>query len=456
MGIVEILIITAMLLLNGTFAAYELALASISIQRLRVLADEKRRGARTALAMKSRMEASMAVAQVGVTVVAAVAAAIGGANATEHIAPSLQKTFGWSGTTAHVMSIICVVIPLSGITIFVGELLPKIFAIRNHELVCLKLSPPMRIFAAVVYPLVWVLEWLTKRTIAVIEAFLPKRNADSRRIALMELRAQVNLLRAGKVIGEQEEQIIIRASRLSVLTVAEILLPADDIIYLEADAPLSRSVVTAHLDLHTRFPVAEAPGDVQSIIGYVNFKEMVLLAKTHPGNPSLREIVRPMISLAPQLPVSTALRMMMAEHLHLALVRDSAGTIQGMITQEDIFEELVGDIQDEFDRLPRYIVPSGRQFVVGGGTTLARIRAELNRPELASSRSPGTTVNAWLTDHIGDRIKGGDTLSIDGIGILIRKVRRHQVAEALLDPTSTTPPVATAENMQTAMKPSHS
>src|SRR5262249_8606310 len=120
------------------------------------------------------------------------------------------------------------------------------------------------------------------------------------------------------------------------------------------------------------------------------------------------------------------------------------------------FEQLVGDIQDEFDRLPRYIVPSGRQFVVGGGTTLARIRAELNRPELASHRSPGTTVNTWLTDHIGDRIKGGDTLTVDGIGILIRKVRRHQVAEALLDPTSTSPPVATVAEMQvSAPKPHH-
>jgi len=291
------------------------------------------------------------------------------------------------------------------------------------------------VFAAVVYPVVWVFESATKRIVAVVESMMPKKQADASKTALQDLRTQVQLMRAGRMIGEQEEQIILRAARLSSLTVGDIMLESEDIVSLHVDAPLTRSLVAAHLDLHTRFPVTEQPGDIQTIIGYINFKEMVLLAKTHPQNPSLREIVRPLISLSGNLPVSTALRMMMAEHLHLALARDSSGKVIGMLTQEDIFETLVGDIQDEFDRLPRYVSPAGRQFVVGGGTSLQRLRDVLAKPMLGQELAGTTTLNSWLKGMRGARLRGGDTMNVDGITILVRKVRRHQVAEALIDPT---------------------
>src|SRR5262249_12803129 len=157
-------------------------------------------------------------------------------------------------------------------------------------------------------------------------------------------------------------RIILQASRLSTMKVKDIMMPDDDIVMVVADAPLSENLIIAHMDLHTRFPVATKKGDPQSIIGYVTFKDMVLLAKTHPGNPVIREIARHIISLPEDIALSEALRRMITEHHHLALVRDQAGKLAGMITQEDIFEELVGDIQDEFDRLPRHVSQAGHQL----------------------------------------------------------------------------------------------
>ena len=107
----------------------------------------------------------------------------------------------------------------------------------------------------------------------------------------------MNLLRASQAIGVQEERIILQASRLSTMKVEDIMMPEDDIVMVVADAPLSENLVIAHMDLHTRFPVTTRKGDPQVIIGYVTFKDMVLLAKTHPGNPVIREIVRQIISL---------------------------------------------------------------------------------------------------------------------------------------------------------------
>jgi len=433
MSLTVVLTIVAMLLLNGVFAAYELALASVRVDRLRVLADRKRRGAAIALRMKNRMEGSLAVVQLGITLVGAVAAATGGASIDDTLAPQLDKLPGISTHIAGVLALILFVIPLAAFTIVVGELIPKVLAIKNAEWVCTTLSPVIWAFALVVYPAVLLFEWLTMSFVRLVERVLPNKT-DDHQMHLHELRAQVNLLRASQVIGMQEERIILQASRLSAMKVNDIMMPVEDIVMVVADASLSENLVIAHMDLHTRFPVTVKKGDPQAIIGYVTFKDMVLLAKTHPGNPVIREIVRHIISVPEELTLSDALRRMTLEHHHLALVRDKEGAIAGMIAQEDIFEELVGDIQDEFDRLPRHISPAGHQLVVGGGVPIGQLREALKRPDLGGDLPPNTTLNDWLNHDREDALRGGDMVVVDRIWSQVRKVRRRRITEALLDP----------------------
>src|SRR5262245_52571616 len=133
---------------NALFAAYEIALASASVARLKALADENRKGARAALFMKQNMEASLAVVQLGITLVGAIAAATGGAGAEENISPWLQK-MGFSNGVADFLSVTLVVLPLSAVTIVVGELIPKVFALKRKDWVCLQLSPGMRLLSKV-------------------------------------------------------------------------------------------------------------------------------------------------------------------------------------------------------------------------------------------------------------------------------------------------------------------
>jgi putative hemolysin len=166
----------------------------------------------------------------------------------------------------------------------------------------------------------------------------------------------------------------------------------------------------------------------------VTFKDMVLLAKTHPGNPVIREIVRTSISVSEEMSLSDALRRMTNEHHHLALVRGADGKVAGMITQEDIFEELVGDIQDEFDRLPRHISPAGHQLVVGGGVQLGQLREVLQRPDVGGDLPAATTVNDWLNHGREEPLRGGDMVVVDRVWSQVRKVRRRRITEALLDP----------------------
>lgn len=429
---IELIVVALMVCVNAVFAAYEIALASVTVARLQLLDSHKRVGAAAALYMKVEIEKSLAVVQLGITLVGLVAGAAGGASASDDIAPMLQS-LGFSPAVANVMAIVLIVLPLTAVTIVGGELLPKLFALRNKEWVCLRLSPPMKMFARSVWPIVWALETSASGLMDLSEKFwTPAPHADSRSEAaeLQELKAITNLARASRLIGAREENIILGATRLASRALREIMLPAEHIRMLIADSGLADSLVSAHLDLHTRFPVTEKPGDPQRIIGYVTFKDIVSMMKLSPDIPSLRGILRQILSLQESMPIAEAMERLLREHTHIALVKDAAGVIRGMITLEDIVEEMIGDIQDEHDLLPTHCVRAGDGWVAGGGISLLRLK-ELTGIEL-TSESTHHNLSGWVLEKLGTTPEGGEVISTDNVTILVRKVRRQRVLEAAL------------------------
>jgi putative hemolysin len=139
-----------------------------------------------------------------------------------------------------------------------------------------------------------------------------------------------------------------------------------------------------------------------------------------------------MLNVSPDISIGAAFTRMMQEHVHLALVRDSQDNVHGLITLEDILEELVGDIQDEFDRMPRHITPSGNQWVVGGGAMLSRFIQVTGWASLGQDTTGDLPFTDWLKRYHAKPFKGGDIVSADGLRVLIRKVRRQKVLEALV------------------------
>jgi putative hemolysin len=432
---IELLVMAVMVAVNSVFAAYEIALASIGLARLDTLANQHRRGAAAALRMRNNMEASLAVVQLGITLVGAIAAATGGAGAEEMIEPTLL-TLGVPGTLAQFGAIVLVVIPLTVVTIIFGELVPKIFALRHKEWVCLKLSPFMEWFAYCTWPAVWFFETSVDLIMRWGSRLQPKpagAAGHSEEAALQELRAIAALARMSRLIGAREEGIIVNAARLSNLPIRRIMLPAEYISTLNLNSELGDALIAAHHDMHTRFPVCEKDGDPQTIIGYVNFKDIVACMRISPHEPSIRAIVRPLSTLQAEQSVASALEQLIREHHHIALVKDANAQVVGMVTLEDIIEELVGEIHDEYDRLPAHVVPTGHGWIVGGNLPLARLADVIGSPlEMEAGMLPTDALNAWIARRLGRPARPGDTVRSDGWQLVVRKVRRQAVVEAFV------------------------
>jgi len=156
-----------------------------------------------------------------------------------------------------------------------------------------------------------------------------------------------------------------------------------------------------------------------------------MMRLTRGEEPTLRSILRPFAYLADSTPITASLERLIRGHTHIALVVDASRKIVGMITLEDIMEELVGDIEDEYDRLPAHITPSGRAWVVGGGISLLRLK-ETTGLDLNNDLPPNgaATLSDWVSGHLGRGIRGGDELTRNGIRVCVRKIRRQKVLEA--------------------------
>jgi putative hemolysin len=430
----ELIIIVLMLAVNALFAAYEMALASVSRARLEVLARANRRGAHSAVRMKDRLEASLAVIQLGITLAGAIAAATGGAGVEEWLTPQFKEIFGLSETASSVLALVCFVIPLSAVTIVAAELVPKMIGINNKEAVVLALSPAMSVVSRIFHPVVFIFEAVVKKLVRAGQTSFGSSQPQEGQAGLLELRAAAALARATRMIGPLEERIVMSAVQLSARTVAEAMVPAKDIATISEQASMMDALIEAHTHMHTRYPVCKEPGNPQSIGGYVTFKDIVTALKTDPSGSGLSGIIRPISRIQAKTTLAKGLTDMIRDRVHIALVMDDSAVL-GLITMEDIVEELVGDIRDEYDHLPAHIHPIGDGWLAGGGVTLGALNNVLG-----GSYFPEADVLIALADWAERSreasVRCGDTIQGIGFEVQVRKVRRNRIAEAVVRKTA--------------------
>ncbi|HUG90403.1 MAG TPA: hemolysin family protein [Planctomycetaceae bacterium] len=298
------------------------------------------------------------------------------------------------------------------------EILPKTLGVRYNRRVAAWIGRPLKVLVLVFDPLIRVIRLINR-------PFEGRRTAAEPTATVEEIAALAGLARLSRQITVHQERIIKAATRLSEARVSDVMIPVEQVAFLSASMSIADAVLAAHIEAHTRFPACE-DGDRNRVLGYVNFKEMVYHLRTNPHDTSLRGIIRPVHFVPPDETAAHLLRVFVDEHGHIAMVRSDDGRTLGLVTMEDLIEELVGELEDEFDRLPRMIHPlTGGLWMVGGGVPLS----ELNRALGLGLPEVKLTLSSWLQRELGPTPKPGQRLNVDSAVLTVRRVRRGKVFE---------------------------
>jgi CBS domain containing-hemolysin-like protein len=298
------------------------------------------------------------------------------------------------------------------------EILPKTMGVRYNREVASFIARPLNAVVAGLMPLIRLIHWINR-------PFEGRKAKTEHPATIEEITALAGLARLSNQITPYQERIIRGASRLSELPVKEIKIPVEQVSFLSSQQSIADAVIAAHVEAHTRFPIIEAD-DRDQVIGYVNFKEMIYYMRTNPNDQSFRGIVRPVRFVAPETSAADMLKIFVHDHVHMAIVRSPDGKTLGMVTFEDIVEELVGDLTDEFDRLPKMTHPlRGGTWMLGGGISMSQV-ATLLGLELSQNTE---TLSAWLVQRFGRVPRPGERLQEGQVEFVVRRIRRGQVFE---------------------------
>jgi CBS domain containing-hemolysin-like protein len=297
------------------------------------------------------------------------------------------------------------------------EILPKTIGVYSNERLAPVIAVPLALLTRILAPVVWVLQLLNRP--------FERRGRRTRLSPVEEMTALAGLARVSNLISAQQERIIKGTSHLLERHVRDLMIPIEQVTFISTGQDLSHAIITAHLDPHTRFPICEGD-DRNQVLGYVNFKEMIYRLRTNPTDSSLHGIIRPVHFVTPEQPATELLRIFVERHEHMAIVRSAEGRTLGLVTMEDVIEELVGELEDEFDRLPRMFHPlRGGVWMVGGGMPVAELarRLDVTLPDAHGS------VSAWLIRRMGRMPALNDLHREAGIEFMIRRTRRGKVFE---------------------------
>ena len=440
--LVELVVIVALMIANGLFSAAEIAIVSVRETRLHELARRGSRRARAALSLRARPEPFLATVQVGITVIGSTAAVFGGATFAEHLGLVLARVPALAAY-AQGIALVTVVVLISFLSVVVGELVPKSLALRSAEAYALRFARPVLFLSWLMRPIVWL---LTASSNVVLRPFRDRTAFTETRFSAEEIEHIVGQAARAGTLHPRASEIVSRTLDFATLTAADVMVPRQDVVMLRRHASAEEVHLTLLEHPHTRLPVFEGAHD--NVIGYVTAKDILYLAWDRRLF-ILEDLLRPAFFVPESKAAIDLLEEMKLRHLPFGVVVDEQGGMSGIVTMEDLVEELVGEIWSEHVReVPELlrVEPEGSLLVSGR----APLR-EVNRALAAKlSEEPGVNTLGGLCATLAGRIpEVGTQLVVEGVATLevveasarrVRMVRIRPVASASVPPRASAPP----------------
>ncbi len=395
------------LLLNAFFVASEFGIVKVRTSQLEAHAKETGSDVDRAMHVVKDLDGYLSANQLGITFSSLALGFLGEPFVKAVLAPVLSRT-GIPDEALYGVSLIVAFALFTFLHVVVGELLPKSIAIRRALRTTLLLVKPLHVFYKAFYLVIRFFQgtanWLLKNVFR-----LDPINAGEHVHSAEELAVLVTHSGKFKEVTDTEREILINALELNELWVRDVMTPRNEVVVLDADEPFQKTLDIAIRSKHTRFPLVK--GHLDQAIGLIHIKDLFKLMSD--PDPDLMRIKRELKLVPDTMPLDILLKFFLKEHAHFAMAVDEFGTPVGIVFLDNVIEELVGDIQDEFDNEPSsFIRVNDEEFVVEGSMTLNDLEDFVEDLSLESGEV--TTVGGYFTQQLERFPEVGETLNILG------------------------------------------
>lgn len=398
---VDSLLILVLIIANGLFSGSEIAIVSARKLRLEQMADKGQRSARIALRLLNAPNDFLATVQVGITLIGVLSGAMGGATAAQHLQVLLVQVPGLQASS-EVLSFGIVVTVITFLSLVVGELVPKRIALSNPEQIACMVAPPMRLLARWSAPLVHLLATSTNLMLA----GLGIRASEQPELTEDEIKAILRQGAESGVVEEAEHEIVQRVFRLGDRPIKAMMTPRTDICWLDLDAPLEENLQEVMSSNHSRFPVArENLDDCLGLVRGLSFLSALLDSRAGGKSVNLEAMLQPPLYVTESAPALTVIEQFRASGVHIALVTDEFGGIEGLVTLNDIMEALVGELPSAEDQEdPMVIQRDDGSWLLDGALDIADLKDLLELDTLPDEAAGGYHTLGGLVMHVLERI----------------------------------------------------
>ncbi|MDP3967596.1 MAG: hemolysin family protein [Nocardioides sp.] len=418
--LLNLALVLVFVLVGGVFAAAEIALVSLRDSQARGLADRGRRG-RIVAELNADPNRFLSGVQIGVTLMGFLSAAFGGATLSDDVVPVVEAA-GVPAGASQPVALVLVTVFIAYLSLVLGELTPKRLALQRAEAFSLALGPLIDRISRLVRPVIWLLSVSTN---ALVRLLGGDPGAQREQMSDEELR---DLVHAHATLGEEERRILEDVFEAGDRLLREVMIPRTGVAFLDEDTPVSTAARDARAKPHSRYPVIRGTAD--DVVGFVHVRDLLDPAMV---DRSVRcgELARPTLTLPWTRPLLSALADMRREGQHLAIVADEYGGTAGIVTMEDLMEELVGDIRDEYD----VAVPETTRSLEG----VVEVDGLLNLDDFEDEtgvtlpEGPYETVAGFLMQQLGRVLREDDVVEHRGARITVLSVDGRRLSRVRVD-----------------------
>src|SRR5436190_16291344 len=440
-ALLKLAAIALLVVTNAFFVASEFALVSVRRARLEARAAAGSKNARAALRLIDHPTIFISAVQFGITLASLALGWIGEPTVASWLSPlaSSIASEGRAGYVAHLMAIVVAFSLITFLHIVLGELMPKMVALERAERVALFCSRPLELFAKTFSAPLWIFNSVGAALGRLIGL---KSTLDHAAVYTeTELRQLIDVARDSGYLRAEERRLIHRVFEFSDTLVREAMVPRTEMAAIRSDSSLQQITRAFEKFRYSRLPVYRESLD--NVIGFIHSKD-VMPYLLHPESFRLEDVLQPPLYVVDTGRLEDVLRQMQKAKAHFGFVVDEHGGLEGIITLEDLLEEIVGEISDEHDEeVNEQIVRAGdNDFILSGGVAVRDLnrRLKLSLPESESY----TTIAGFLMTEAGHVLKPGDTVKYNGLKFEVDRVERRRVISVRLE-LSTDSKISAAE-----------